>query len=42
MNNSSRSNLHSNNSPFDDDLEAIPAWVYALAIVVITLVVILR
>ena len=42
MNNSSRSNFHSRNNSFDDELEAIPAWVYALVIGVITLLVILR
>ena len=42
MSNSSRAEFHSRSNPLDDDSQEIPAWIYALAIGVITLIVILR
>lgn len=42
MSNHSRSDFHSRTNPFDDEEQNIPAWVYALAIVLITLVMIVR
>jgi len=42
MSNYSRADFHSRTNSLDDESEDIPAWIYALAIGLITLIVIVR
>jgi len=42
MNRSYRGNFHSRSNSLDDESQAIPAWVWAFAIGVITLIVVVR
>jgi hypothetical protein len=42
MNNSSHTDFHSRGNPFEDEAHNFPAWVYGLAIGVITLIVIMQ
>lgn len=42
MSNLHRSDFHSRTNPFDDESETIPAWIYAFAIGIIVLVLIVR
>lgn len=42
MSESSRTNFHSRTNDIGDESQAVPAWVYALGIVIITVIAILR
>jgi hypothetical protein len=42
MNESSRTNFHTRSNDTGDDSQAIPAWVYVLGIMIITVIAILR
>jgi hypothetical protein len=42
MSNSYRSDLRSRTNPLDDESHDIPAWVYAVAVTLVTLIMVVR
>jgi hypothetical protein len=42
MSNSYRSDFQSRTNPLDDEANDIPAWIYAVAVALITLVMVVR